>query len=209
MTPKSVLTLAGVLFVVLAGWAFVGHERAVGALNARLAVADSVSRVAVAAQAVQHDSAVAARRTADSLRDAARREVVRDRTAQVRTDSIIRESTEVRHVADRTVSDSTADRDSLRSTIRGLLRSARSDSTAYAERSLADQRTIAALLRAVASDSTAIQRGVAAENAAIARSVASERQRDLLRSARPSAVGNVLRSAAWVAVGLGVGRLIH
>lgn len=99
--------------------------------------------------------------------------------------------------------------DSLRATIVDLVRAGRADSVAFAAERTQHERTVASLLRALVSDSTAIQRGVAAENAALQRAVASENTVRVLKASRPSVVGNVMRTVGYLAIGYGVARIMR
>lgn len=207
--PRGALWLLSALLLVVGVVTYTQKQQEIGALNLLLAQSDSVHAVKLR---VAQDSVklfVGARVEADSMHRLARLEVRRDAISERRTDSTLAASVQERDRAYQVAADTAATADTLRSTIRGLLSAAQRDSAAFAHERLQHAQTVASLTRALTADSTALQRGVAAVNAMTERALSSERQVALLKNARPSTAGKVMRAIAWGAVGFGVGRLMR
>lgn len=207
LTAREALIL---LVVAVIGFAYYTHEQRVqGAQAVLLHQADSIAHVRAREQAAAHDVAVKAVASADSLRRLSRIEVAKDAKVRARTDSSIREASNARAQAEATLRDSLATVTTLRSDLLALVASSRRDSIAFAAERYQRDAANRALILSLQADSTAIAIGIAAENAAIARAVAAERQVAILRSSRPSTVGNLMRAGLYVAVGVGLGHLVR
>lgn len=206
-TPREIFI--GLIVVVVAFWAYTLHERNVGKLALQLHAADSVSKVRLVEQAAAHDSAVDAKHLADSLVGNAKREAKKDAKTEAHTDSALTASAGERQRAVALLADSAATLAAVRAELTRLAQSSRQDSASFADERIQHQRTTALLLQALKGDSVALGASLKAENAAIARAVASEHQTALLKASRPSAVGTILRTASYVAIGYGVAKILR
>lgn len=204
MKPRDYAWLALIVIVGLALFRY--DARRQGRMAERLHAADSVAKVRLVEQKLAHDSAVVARLEADSLRAAARREVKRDAIIARHTDSVLSASATGRADALRMARDSASTLGQLRDVVQNLVAAGSRDSASFAQERLQHQRSILALTVALTQDSLTIQRGVAAELAAVNRSLAAEVQVRLLKSAKPSAFGNAVRTAGWLLAGFVIGR---
>lgn len=200
-TPRELLI--GLTVVVVGLWWYTASQRRQGALNEKLRVADSTHAQAVKAQAIQHDSAVAARALADTLRNAARREARRDAIAEAETDSSLRASGDERARAMAILADSAAVLGTVRDALAAVVRSSQQDSVSFAVERAQHARTVASLTLALTQDSLTIQQGIRETNAALRRATAAENQRDILRKQMPS---TALR---WVERGTSVAAIIY
>lgn len=204
---RKYLTLGGWLLALGLGWGFVRSAQHSAVLDEQLQVAGHMSDSLTIYARQQSDSADVSRKVANAMRVAARAEVKRDSLQRIKTDSTIRESANERQRAERLLADSLATTADLRDALGRMAVRGRSDSVAYTVQSAADQHTIHTLSTALASDSTALQRGVSALQAATKRAESAEAMNKLYQQARPSTFGNLARSVGWAGVGFAVAKL--
>ena len=203
------MTAREALIALLAAIAFLGYWRwdakRDGKIAQQVVVADSVHRADSVKQVVLASSAASAKQEADSLRRLARLEVARETRRHAQTDSQLSTSSEERAAALRAVADSGATLDALRARILRLTESGVADSVAVAAERTAHDLTVRALLRTIATDSTALQRHVEALNGAVARATAAENLNTLYKRQRPSLLSRCGLSAGYGATDKGLG----
>lgn len=194
---------AGVaLLLGYAGWA--AHERSLGALQQRLAVADSVHRVDSTRAALAVVRAAQATAEAGASRQLAVREEARGRRVAQRTDSVVYATATARAAAERVLADSLASLAQVRAELQRLVTQSRADSAQAAAQRAQDAATIRAQLLALVADSTAMTRQSEAIDALTRRAIDAERQRDLVKSLTPGVGSRFAKAVGWAALGAGV-----
>ncbi len=184
----------GIALVVAVGSfaGFVGHERAIGALNARLHTLDSlrvvqVDSVATVAQGAQHAAKVADAQKVQAIKQVAVSESLR-RVA----DSVAKTSSAERDSARRLLADSLASVGQYRAEVARLVEAGVRDSAASRASHQADEASLRSLMATITADSSALsaERSRSASLQALNATLAQEVK--LLRGQQPSFVSRHL-----------------
>jgi hypothetical protein len=200
----------GIALVVAVGSfaGFVGHERAIGALNARLHTLDSLRVVQVDSVATAAQGAQDAAKQAEAAKTQALRQVAAGEALRAKQDSTMRASANERIEAERVLRDSLATAANLRSELGRLVVQSRADSGSFQRSASESARTIGALLSVIAADSLALSTEQARSKALQNLTATLQAEVGVLKKSQPSTFGNLTRIVAYAGAGFALGHVL-